>query len=105
VHGRAIQLGHFVEAAHCTSRPGSSTWPDTAGGREMESVRIVKLTSVVNSTADFTEHHLVTNGASELFAEVFGARGAHARSAFGAPQLPAGTCLEIELIAEIVPLA
>ena len=66
--------------------------------------RIVKLMSLVNSTADYTEHHLVTNGASELMVEVFGAeRGAHARSAFGVAQLPMGACVEIELIAEVSP--
>lgn len=63
--------------------------------------RIVKLMSLVNSTSDFTEQHLVTNGASELFAEVFGASGAHARSAFGVAQIPMGACVEIELIAEV----
>ena len=64
-------------------------------------VRIVKLMSLVNSTSTFTEQHLVTNGASELFAEVFGAAGAHARSAFGVAQIPMGACVEIELIAEV----
>ena len=64
-------------------------------------VRIVKLMSLVNSTATFTEQHLVTNGASALFGEVFGAAGAHARSAFGVAQLPMGACVEIELIAEV----
>jgi enamine deaminase RidA (YjgF/YER057c/UK114 family) len=64
-------------------------------------VRIVKLMSLVNSTATFTEQHLVTNGASDLFGEVFGAAGAHARSAFGVAQLPMGACVEIELIAEV----
>lgn len=63
--------------------------------------RIVKLMSLVNSTADFTEQHLVTNGASELIAAIFGERGAHARSAFGVAQIPLGTCVEIELIAEV----
>jgi enamine deaminase RidA (YjgF/YER057c/UK114 family) len=63
--------------------------------------RIVKLMSLVNSTSDFTGHHLVTNGASELFVEVFGTRGGHARSAFGVAQLPMGACVEIELIAEV----
>ena len=64
--------------------------------------RIVKVMSLVNSTLAFTEQHLVTNGASELFAEVFGAdKGAHARSAFGVAQIPMGCCVEIELIAEI----
>jgi enamine deaminase RidA (YjgF/YER057c/UK114 family) len=63
--------------------------------------RIVKVLSLVNSTATFTEHHLVTNGCSELLVEVFGPQiGAHARSAFGVAQLPMGSCVEIELIAE-----
>ncbi len=64
--------------------------------------RIVKLMSLVNSVGTFTEQHLVTNGASELFAEVFGSdKGAHARSAFGVAQIPMGACVEIELIAEV----
>ena len=63
--------------------------------------RIVKLMSLVNSTADFTEQHLVTNGASELLGKLFGERGAHARSAFGVAQIPLGACVEIELIAEV----
>ena len=63
--------------------------------------RIVKVMSLVNSTPDFNEQHLVTNGASELFAQVFGDKGAHARSAFGVAQIPMGACVEIELIAEV----
>jgi enamine deaminase RidA (YjgF/YER057c/UK114 family) len=64
--------------------------------------RIVKVLSLVNSTATYTEHHLVTNGCSELLGQVFGAEvGAHARSAFGVAQLPMGACVEIELIAEV----
>jgi enamine deaminase RidA (YjgF/YER057c/UK114 family) len=62
--------------------------------------RIVKVMSLVNSTADFTEQHLVTNGCSELLGQVFGDAGVHARSAFGVAQLPMGACVEIELIAE-----
>ena len=63
--------------------------------------RIVKLMSLVNSTPDYTEQHLVTNGASELIAEVFGEQGKHARSAFGVAQIPMGACVEIELIVEL----
>lgn len=63
--------------------------------------RIVKLMSLVNSTPDFTEQHLVTNGASQLIAEVFGEKGAHARSAFGVAQIPLGACVEIEMIVEV----
>ncbi|UCH16568.1 MAG: RidA family protein [Burkholderiales bacterium] len=65
-------------------------------------VRIVKVMSLVNSTPSFTDHHLVTNGCSQLLVEVFGAeRGAHARSAFGVAQIPMGACVEIELVAQV----
>ncbi len=63
--------------------------------------RIVKVMSLVNSAPGYTEQHLVTNGCSELLGEVFGDRGAHARSAFGVAQIPLGACVEIELIAEV----
>ncbi len=64
--------------------------------------RIVKLLVLVNSAPTFTEQHLVANGASELLIEIFGReRGAHARSAFGVSQIPLGSCVEIELIAEL----
>ena len=73
-----------------------------AAGGDLNLVkRIVKVMSLVNSTADFTEQHLVTNGCSELLGQVFGAKGAHARSAFGVAQIPLGACVEIELIAEL----
>jgi enamine deaminase RidA (YjgF/YER057c/UK114 family) len=74
-----------------------------AGAGGLDNVaRIVKVLSLVNSTPTFTEHHLVTNGCSELIGEVFGPEiGAHARSAFGVAQLPLGACVEIELVAEL----
>jgi enamine deaminase RidA (YjgF/YER057c/UK114 family) len=74
-----------------------------ATGKTLNHVsRIVKVMSLVNSTADFTDQHLVTNGASELLGEVFGpVVGAHARSAFGVAQLPMGACVEIEMIVEV----
>ena len=73
-----------------------------AAGTDLNSVRrIVKVMSLVNSTLDYTEQHLVTNGCSELLGQVFGERGIHARSAFGVAQIPLGACVEIELIAEL----
>jgi len=74
-----------------------------AAGTDLNGVkRIVKVLSLVNSTATYTEQHLVTNGCSELLGQVFGpAVGAHARSAFGVAQLPLGACVEIELMAEL----
>jgi len=63
--------------------------------------RIVKLLVLVNSSPAFTEQHLVANGASELLVQVFGDAGAHARAAFGVAQVPFGSCVEIDLIAEV----
>jgi enamine deaminase RidA (YjgF/YER057c/UK114 family) len=67
--------------------------------------RIVRLLVLVNGAPNFTEPHVVANGASELFLEVFGERGAHARTAFGVAQIPFGACVEIELIAEVIDQA
>lgn len=74
-----------------------------ACGGDLERVRrVVKVMSLVNSTPTFTEQHLVTNGCSNLLAEVMGSTvGAHARSAFGVAQIPLGACVEIELVAEL----
>lgn len=63
--------------------------------------RIVKVTGYVNAIPDFEEQPKVVNGASELFREVFGAAGEHARVAFGVGSLPEGASVEIELIAHI----
>ena len=73
-----------------------------AAGTDLNGVeRIVKVLRLVNSAPDFTEHHLVTNGCSELLVQVFGNAGAHARSAFGVAQIPMGACVEIELVAQL----
>lgn len=72
-----------------------------ATGDLSQIARIVKLMVLVNSAPTFTEQHLVANGASELLGEIFGESGKHARSAFGIAQIPLGSCVEIELIAEL----
>jgi len=63
--------------------------------------RIAKLMVLVNSTPTFTEQHLVANGASELFEQTFGEVGKHVRRAFGVAQVPFGSCVEIDLVAEV----
>ena len=63
--------------------------------------RIVKVVSLVNANSSFTEPHLVTNGCSELLMHILGVAGAHARSAYCVSQLPMGSCVEIELVAEL----
>ena len=63
--------------------------------------RIVKVVAFVASTPDFTGQPGVANGASELFGEVFGEVGQHARSAVGVPVLPLDAPVEVELIVEV----
>ena len=67
--------------------------------------RIVKMVVMVNSIPNFTESHVVANGASELFLEILGERGAHARTSHGGAEIPFGACVEVELIAEVIDLA
>lgn len=64
-------------------------------------VQVVKLTGFVNASPDFTDHPKVINGASDLFAEVFGDKGRHARAAVGTVSLPLGVAVEIEGVFEI----
>lgn len=63
--------------------------------------QIVKVVVFVNSAEGFTGQPQVANGASELYQQVFGDAGVHARSAVGAPELPLGTATEVEVIARI----
>lgn len=63
--------------------------------------RLVKITAFVASTPDFTEQHLVANGASDFLAEALGERGKHARSAVGVAVLPLNAAVEIEAIVEL----
>lgn len=63
--------------------------------------RLVKITVFVASAADFTEQHLVANGASDFLAEALGDRGAHARSAVGVAVLPLNAAVEVEAIVEL----
>ena len=98
--GRNVDTATGQQAARAVAIDLLGTLQAAAG--DLGKVRIVKVMSLVNSTPDFTEQHLVTNGCSELLAEVLGDAGKHARSAFGVAQIPFGACVEIELIAEIV---
>src|SRR5215203_2761184 len=98
--GRTMQTDEGKQAARAIAIDLMGTLHAAVG--DLNKVkRIVKVMSLVNSTGDFTEHHLVTNGCSELLGEVFGEAGKHARSAFGVAQIPLGACVEIEMIAEV----
>jgi enamine deaminase RidA (YjgF/YER057c/UK114 family) len=65
--------------------------------------RILKVTGFVNSDPDFTDQHLVINGASQLLVDVLEESGWHARSAVGMASLPLGASVEVEAIARIKP--
>ena len=98
--GKTLATEEGKAAARAVAIDLLGTLQVAAGGLD-KVTRIVKVMSLVNSAPDFTEHHLVTNGCSELLGQIFGDKGAHARSAFGVAQIPMGACVEIELVAEI----
>lgn len=70
----------------------------------LDGLRVLKLLGCVNSAPDFIEQHLVVNGASDLYHQLFGKDdlGFHARSALGFASLPTGVAVEVEAIFEIV---
>ena len=68
---------------------------------DLDSVtRVVKLLGFVNSAPGFTQQHVVMDGASELLLQLFGERGAHARSSVGMAELPLNIAVEVEMIVE-----
>ena len=99
--GKNMGTEEGKQAARAVAVDLMATLQAAAGGDLNRVKRIVKVMSLVNSTPDYIEQHLVTNGASDLLGEVFGEKGKHARSAFGVAQVPLGACVEIELIAEL----
>jgi enamine deaminase RidA (YjgF/YER057c/UK114 family) len=98
--GRDLTTGQGKSAARAIAIDLLGTLHAALGNLERIE-RIVKLTVLVNSQPAFTEQHLVANGASELLVEVFGEKGRHTRAAYGVAQIPFGSCVEIDLIAEI----
>lgn len=69
----------------------------------LDGLKVIKLFGMVNSSLDFIEQHLVVNGVSDLYHEIFGkdGDGFHARSAVGFAQLPTGGAVEVEAIFEV----
>ena len=90
----------YKAARDCAEKILVSVW--NAHGT-LDGLRILKVLGCVNSTQDFVQQHLVINGASDLFHEVFGKEGDgyHARSALGFASLPTGAAVEVEAIFEI----
>lgn len=90
----------YAAARECAAKILNSVW-NTYGS--LDGLRVLKVLGCVNSDPDFTDQHLVINGSSDLFHEVFGKTGDgyHARSALGFASLPTGAAVEVEAIFEI----
>jgi enamine deaminase RidA (YjgF/YER057c/UK114 family) len=99
--GGDLTLEHGKAAARDVAVELLAVLKHAAGGLDRVS-RIVKLFVMVNGAPGFTQPHRIVDGASELLVEVLGEPGRHARSAMVAADLPFGSCLEIELIAEVL---
>ena len=97
--GLSVEEGYSA-ARDCAVKILNSVW-NTHG--TINGLKVIKLLGCVNSTLEFTDQHLVINGASDLLHEIFGKEGDgyHARSALGFAALPTGAAVEIEAIFEI----
>jgi len=91
----------YKAARNCVEKILKSVW--NAHGT-LDGLKVIKVLGCVNSTLEFTDQHLVINGASDLLHVIFGKEGDgyHARSALGFAQLPTGVAVEVEAIFEIV---
>ena len=98
--GVTVEQGQAA-ARECAFKILRSVW-DAHG--TLNGLRVLKVLGCVNSTLDFIEEHLVINGTSDVFHQVFGkeTNGFHARSALGFAALPVGAAVEVEAIFEIV---
>jgi enamine deaminase RidA (YjgF/YER057c/UK114 family) len=90
----------YAAARDCAVKILQSAW--NARG-SLDGLRVLKVLGCVNSAPEFIEQHLVINGASDLFHEIFGKQGDgyHARSALGFASLPTGASVEVEAIFEV----
>ncbi|MGV3570111.1 MAG: RidA family protein [Ramlibacter sp.] len=78
-----------------------SAMKEALGGDLDRVENIIKVFGLVNATADYVDHFKVVNGCSDLFIEVFGDKGTHARTAAGANSLPNGIPVEIEAVVAV----
>jgi enamine deaminase RidA (YjgF/YER057c/UK114 family) len=90
----------YAAAKDCAEKILNSVW-NVHG--TLDGLKIIKVLGCVNSAPEFIEQHLVINGASDLFHQIFGKEGDgfHARSALGFASLPTGAAVEVEAIFEI----
>jgi enamine deaminase RidA (YjgF/YER057c/UK114 family) len=98
--GRDISVEQAYDIARATGMILLSALKEELGSLDRVA-RVVKVTGFVNAPPEFGDHPKVIDGCSDLFVEVFGARGRHARSAIGVGSLPHHIPMEIEAIVEI----
>ncbi len=99
--GREFSIEEGRAAARLSALNVLAQASEALGGNLDRIRQIAKVAGYVNCTPDVTEIGAVINGASELFLEIFGERGAHARVAIGAYSMPLGVAVEIEAIMEV----
>ena len=99
--GREFTIEEGRAAARLSALNVLAQASEALGGNLDRIRQIAKVAGYVNCTPDVTEIGAVINGASELFLEIFGERGAHARVAIGAYSMPLGVAVEIEAIMEV----
>jgi enamine deaminase RidA (YjgF/YER057c/UK114 family) len=100
--GEAVAAERAASLARIAALNALAAVASQAAGGLDGIVRIVKVVGFVASAAGFTAQPAVVNGASELFVEVFGDAGRHARSAVGVAALPLGAPVEIEVVARVI---
>ena len=98
--GKDVTVEEAYQHARLTGLMLLSVLRDATGSLDAVT-RVVKVLGMVNAVPEFTDHPKVINGCSDLFVEVFGERGRHARSAVGMASLPFGMTVEIEAIFEV----
>ena len=98
--GREITIEQGKQAASLCTVNGLAQLKKALGSLD-EVVRVVKVTGFVNCDPNFTEQPKVINGASDLFAQVFGEKGKHARAAVGVSSLPLDSAVEVEFMVQI----
>lgn len=98
--GAGLATAEGQQAARSATVELLATLREALGGDLGRVRRIVKTMVLVNSAPGFVEQHLVANGASDLLREVFGPAGEHARTSFGASQIPFGACVEIDMVVD-----
>lgn len=97
--GPTLQVAQEA-ARHCALN-GLAQINAALKGEWSRMVRLVKLGVFVASDPSFTDQHKVANGASELYAQVLGPIGIHARSAVGVPSLPLGASVEVDMVISV----